>query len=182
VNADTRFFSTFGQIWAYTQDVQCTRIIIFDHFLSTNIEQQCWRAFDNSAQRNSVDIFIWFPVRKNVRQGCVQLESFKRITYLIVGNVIDTRFEHSVAQRPFLSHSILRLTTFCAKGNGYPESFPHQPMWTSLTANQDVTARQQTVYPARRTSFFPMSYRNNDMSFGRHVLNRVCSSFENPLS
>jgi len=99
------------------------------------------------------------------------LESLKRITYLIVSNVIDTRLEHSVAQvRPFLSHSSLGLTSFCAKSNGYPEPFPHQPMWTSLAANQYVTARQQTAYPARRTRFLPMSYRNN-----KHVVRQARS-------
>jgi len=91
------------------------------------------------------------------------LEPLKRITYLIVSNVIDTRFEHSVAQiQPFFSHSSLRLvTSFWPKGNDYPEPFPHQPMWTSLAANQYVTARQQAADPARRTRFFPMSYLNN---------------------
>jgi len=98
-------------------------------------------------------------------------ESLKRKTHLIFNNVIDTRFEHSVAQvRPFRSNSILRFASFCAKGNGYPEPSPHQPMYISLAVNQDVTARQQIAYPARRTRFFPLSYQNY-----KYVVRQACS-------
>jgi len=41
-------------------------------------------------------------------------------------------------------------------------------------ADQDVTAKQQAADPARRTRFFPMSYRSN-----KHVVTDL--SFENLL-
>jgi len=68
------------------------------------------------------------------------LESLKRRTCLIISNVIDTRFEHSIAQvRLFLSYSSLRLTSFSAKDNGYPGQFPNQLMWMSLAKCDNKT-------------------------------------------
>jgi len=99
----------------------------------------------NSAQLLLIYLFdSWFGRMFNKDA----LESLKRITYLILNNVIDTRFE--VAQgRLFLSHSSLRLTSFCAKGNGYPEPFPHQPCGRPINGQSGCDSK--TAYPAQRT-------------------------------
>jgi len=94
------------------------------------------------------------------------LESLKRITCLIISNVIDTRFEHSIAQvRLFLSYSSLRLTSFSAKNNGYPEQFPNQIMWMLLAKCDSKTTGSLSGSKNQIIS----------MLFGRPVPNRTYS-------
>jgi len=62
---------------------------------SKDHEQECWRAFDNSAQFSLIYLFHFRFGRMFNKDAS---ESLKRITYLVVNNVIDTRFEYSVAQ------------------------------------------------------------------------------------
>jgi len=115
----------------------------------------------------SSNIFILFPVRKNVQQRCTGI--VKRKTHFVVNNVMDTRSEHSV--QPFRSNSILGLAFLCAKRNDYPQPSPHQPMRMYYWRSIKVWHQNNRLLERRGSFQSPIEIIN--ILFGRHVPNRT---------